>query len=127
VAVGPHEQEHRLGELAVCPPQALAHLCHDEGLIALFWSMTKGSSAAPSSTDIAEADLETVIRNFLTGQYSNAVRVIGLNTAEGWSLDLSEDIAIEILQRAIDADENLGAACKPASNPARIEVLAGRQ
>jgi hypothetical protein len=89
--------------------------------------MTKGSSAAPSSTDIAEADLETVIRNFLTGQYSNAVRVIGLNTAEGWSLDLSEDIAIEILQRAIDADENLGAACKPASNPARIEVLAGRQ
>jgi hypothetical protein len=31
-------------------------------------------------TDIAEADRETVIRNFLSGQYSNALRVIAFNT-----------------------------------------------
>ena len=35
-------------------------------------------------TDIAEADCETVIRNFLSGQYSNALRVVAFNTAEGW-------------------------------------------
>jgi hypothetical protein len=51
-------------------------------------------------TDIAEADRQTVLRNFLSGQYSNALRVIAFNTAEGWSPDVSEDIADELLQRA---------------------------
>jgi hypothetical protein len=59
-------------------------------------------------TDPAEADRESIIRNFLSGQYGNAVRVVAFNTAEGWSWDVSEDIAREVLQRAIDADENLG-------------------
>jgi hypothetical protein len=59
-------------------------------------------------TDIAEADREAVIRNFLSGQYSNALRVVAFNTAEGWSRDVSEDIAGEVLERAFDADDNLG-------------------
>jgi hypothetical protein len=58
-------------------------------------------------TDIAEADRETVIRDFLSGQYSNALRVVAFNTAEGWSRDVSEDIADEVLDRAFDADDNL--------------------
>src|SRR5271169_4101607 len=63
-------------------------------------------------TDPAEADRETIIRNFLSGQYDNAVRVVAFNTAEGWSWDVSEDIAREVLQRAIDADEDLGEDAK---------------
>jgi hypothetical protein len=59
-------------------------------------------------TDIAEADRETVLRNFLSGQYSNALRVIAFNTTEGWSRDVSEEIAGELLERAFDADNNLG-------------------
>jgi hypothetical protein len=59
-------------------------------------------------TDPAEADRETIIRNFLSGQYSNALRVVAFNTAEGWSRDVSEDIAGEVLERAFDADDNLG-------------------
>src|ERR1700738_1181110 len=59
-------------------------------------------------TDPAKADRETIIRNFLTGQYGNALRVVAFNTAEGWSWDVSEDIALEILQRAVDADQVLG-------------------
>jgi hypothetical protein len=35
--------------------------------------------------DPAQAHRETIIRNFLSGQYSNALRVIAFNTAEGWS------------------------------------------
>jgi hypothetical protein len=58
-------------------------------------------------TDIAEADRETVIRDFLSGQYSNALRVVAFNTAEGWSRDVSEEIAGELLDRAFDADDNL--------------------
>ncbi len=63
---------------------------------------------AYAETDPAEADRETVIRNFLSGQYSNALRVIAFNTAEGWSRDVSEDIAGDVLERAFNAADNLG-------------------
>src|SRR5712675_2464937 len=63
---------------------------------------------AYDETDPAKADRETIIRNFLTGQYNNALRVVAFNTAEGWSWDASEDIALEVLERAFDADDNLG-------------------
>ena len=45
------------------------------------------------------ADLETIITDLLNDQYKNPVRVIGFNTAEGWSRDVSEDVAAELLHR----------------------------
>jgi hypothetical protein len=54
-----------------------------------------------------EADRETVIRNFLSGQYSNALRVVAFNTAESWSQDVSENIVSEVLERAVDGDDTL--------------------
>ena len=44
-------------------------------------------------------DLETVVQYLLSGQYKNPVRVISFNTAEGWSQDVSADIAHELRQR----------------------------
>ena len=44
-------------------------------------------------TDPDSTDRETVIRDLLDGQYSNPVRVISFNIAEGWSRDASDDIA----------------------------------
>ncbi len=67
---------------------------------------------AYDETDPARADRETIIRNFLSGQYSNALRVVAFNTAEGWSRDVSEDIAGEVLERAFDADDNRGEDAK---------------
>jgi hypothetical protein len=58
-------------------------------------------------TDAAEADRETIIRNLISGQYGNPLRVVAFNTAEGWSQDVSEDVANEVLDRAYDADETL--------------------
>ena len=45
------------------------------------------------------ADLETIISDLLRGEYANPVRVIGFNTTEGWSRDVSEDVASELLYR----------------------------
>ena len=50
-------------------------------------------------TDVEQTDLETVISDMLEGQYSDPVRVVGFNTAEGWSRDVSEDVAHEIRYR----------------------------
>jgi hypothetical protein len=50
-------------------------------------------------TDVETADLETVITDLLNDQYKSPVRVIGFNTAEGWSRDVSGEIAHEIRRR----------------------------
>jgi hypothetical protein len=50
-------------------------------------------------TDVDEADRETIIRDIIGGQYEKAARVVAFNTAEGWSRDISEDIAREIVER----------------------------
>ena len=51
-------------------------------------------------TDVDEADLEAVIGDLMSGQYSDPIGVVAFNTAEGWSSDASEDIPREILRRA---------------------------
>jgi hypothetical protein len=58
-------------------------------------------------TDKAEADRETIIRNFLSGQYSRPLRVVAFNVDEHWCRDVSEDIAGEVLQRATVASHEL--------------------
>jgi hypothetical protein len=56
-------------------------------------------------TDEAKADEETVLNNIGSGEYSNPVRVVAFNTVEGWSRDVTEDIARALLDReAREAD-----------------------
>jgi hypothetical protein len=50
-------------------------------------------------TDEDQADFETIISGLLGGQYSNPVHVFAFNAADGWSRDVSEDIADEIRYR----------------------------
>jgi hypothetical protein len=50
--------------------------------------------------DAQTTDLETVITDLLECQYGNPVRVVAFNTAEGWSKDVSDDIAHELRRRA---------------------------
>jgi len=50
-------------------------------------------------TDEAEADLETVIEDMMAGQYNHPMRVVGFNTSEGWSRDVSEHVAWEVVKR----------------------------
>jgi hypothetical protein len=50
-------------------------------------------------TYVEATDLETVISDLLSGEYSNPVRVVAFNTAEQWSQDVSEDVAHELRHR----------------------------
>ena len=49
--------------------------------------------------DAEVTDLETVITDLLTGQYSDPIRVIAFNTVERWARDVSEDVARELRRR----------------------------
>jgi hypothetical protein len=52
-------------------------------------------------TDVERADLESVISDLMSGEYSDPVRVVAFNAAERCAEDASEDIAREI-QRRVD-------------------------
>jgi len=55
-------------------------------------------------TDEAAASERDVVSNISSGQYPKPIRVVAFNTAEGWSRDVTEDIAQALLER--DASEN---------------------
>ena len=52
-------------------------------------------------TDEDSADLEALVRNMLAGEYRRPVRVVAFNTGEFWSRDVSEDVAWEVINRAV--------------------------
>ncbi len=58
-------------------------------------------------TSVEDANLENVLTDPLNGQFSNPVRVIGFNAAEGWSRDVSEDVAYELSRRCAEQARDL--------------------
>jgi hypothetical protein len=50
-------------------------------------------------------DRATLIRHLLEDQYSSPVRIVAFNTAEGWSRDVSDEIAAELAQACADRGE----------------------
>jgi hypothetical protein len=49
--------------------------------------------------DIETATFETVVTELLEGQYFNPVQVFSFNPDEGWSRDVSADVAAELRRR----------------------------
>jgi hypothetical protein len=60
-----------------------------------------GLALAWCETDQEHTDRESVITDLTTGQYSDPVRVVAFNTVEGWSRDVSEELADEIARGCV--------------------------
>jgi hypothetical protein len=58
-------------------------------------------------TDERGTSLEAVVDDLLTGQFQNPERVVAFNTSEGWSRDVSEDVAREIVRRVAECGRQL--------------------
>jgi len=52
-------------------------------------------------TDEEHTDRDVVMQHLFEGQYSDPIRVVSFNTAEGWSRDVSEDFADELRNRCM--------------------------
>jgi hypothetical protein len=50
-------------------------------------------------TEVEATDFETVVTDLLSGQYRNPQRVVAMNVTEGWSRDVSADVAHELRRR----------------------------
>ena len=56
-------------------------------------------------TDEVSTTREVLIRDLVSGQYGNPVRMVAFNTAEGWSRDVTKDNADELRRRLVEYDE----------------------
>ena len=56
-------------------------------------------------TNVESADRETLIRDLVEGQYSRPLRIVAFNVAEGWSRDVTIDIADELRRRYAEFGE----------------------
>jgi hypothetical protein len=54
------------------------------------------SGANGPTIDENEADETTIIGNIINGEYSHPVRVVAFNTHEGWSRNVTEEIAFKL-------------------------------
>jgi len=56
-------------------------------------------------TDEDRTDRETLIRDMVEGRYTHPVRIVSFNTSEGWSRDVTTDIADELRRRYVEFGE----------------------
>jgi len=61
-------------------------------------------------TDDQRTDRTAIIHGILDGQYNMPVRVVAFNTAEGWSRDVSGEIADALLLACAKDDREVPAA-----------------
>ena len=63
------------------------------------------SGSVYRETEIERTDFDTIISDFMTGQFNDPVRVVAFNTLEHWADDVSKDVAQEIQARCDIAGE----------------------
>jgi hypothetical protein len=56
-------------------------------------------------TDKNATDRQTLIRDLVEGEFSNPVRIVAFNIAEGWCRDVTVDIADELRRRVVEYGE----------------------
>jgi hypothetical protein len=56
-------------------------------------------------TDKGSTEREAVIRALVDGEFSKPVRIVAFNTAEGWSRDVTVEIAEELSRRYVEFGE----------------------
>jgi hypothetical protein len=70
------------------------------------------SGRAYRETAEEAADFSTVVDDLMAGQFNNPVRVIAFNIDEGWSRDVSDHVAWELLKRVAKEDKPLAGAAR---------------
>ena len=56
-------------------------------------------------TDKGSTDRETLIRALVDEEFTRPLRIVAFNTAEGWSRDVTVDIADELRRRYVEFGE----------------------
>ena len=126
MSVGPSSTNVAQYGLAALAPKPCGGTVHSD-LVAVEFAMRPSPSIVPgidrdvcmvlddfgpigrawSEINVEDTDFETVITNLLDGRFSNPIRVVAFNTAEGWSRDVSEVVALELRVRCANQGREL--------------------
>jgi len=87
---------------SIVPEDDVYLVLHDFGRLGRAWR----------ETDEAGASRTTLVRNLLEGQYENPARIVAFNTVEGWSRDVTVEIADELRRRYIEYDNVPGSVLR---------------
>ena len=55
--------------------------------------------------DGKDSDRETLIRDLMDDRYGHPVRIVVFNTVEGWSRNVTTEIAAELRQRSAEGED----------------------
>jgi hypothetical protein len=69
------------------------------------WKTSAVSVGHGVKTDEAATSRATLIRNLIDEQYEHPVRIVAFNTMEGWSRDVTVDVADELRRRYAEFSE----------------------
>jgi hypothetical protein len=86
-------------------PSIAADLPDDEDVYLVLDDFGERLGRAWREASEERTDRETLINDLLTGEYTNPVRVVAFNTKEGWSRDVTVDIADELRRRYVELDD----------------------
>ena len=92
--------------MSVAPPIVPTH--SGTGTVYLVLDDFGALGRAYREMDESEADLAHVVRHMVRGEFNRPVRVIAFNVDEGWSRDVSVEVANAVADVADEQDRSLG-------------------
>jgi hypothetical protein len=86
-------------------PSIAADLPDDQDVYLVLDDFGERLGRAWRETSEERTDRETLISDLLRGEYMSPVRIVAFNTEEGWSRDVTVDIADELRRRYVELDD----------------------
>lgn len=87
------------------PPRTRSHLSANHDVYLVLEDFGGGLGRAWCETAEEDTSRATAVRHLLEGQYEHPARIVAFNTAEGWSRDVTADIADELRRRFVELDD----------------------
>jgi hypothetical protein len=86
-------------------PSIVPHVAADQDVYLVLEDFGGRLGRAWCETAEEDASRATLMRHLIDGLYEHPTRIVAFNTAEGWSRDVTIDVADELRRRVVEFDE----------------------
>ncbi|MET4176276.1 hypothetical protein ABIB99_007396 [Bradyrhizobium sp. LA6.1] len=86
-------------------PSIVPHAPKDQDVYLVLEDFGGRLGRAWCETDEEDSNRATLVRRLMGGQYECPARIVAFNTTEGWSRDVTVEIADELRRRFVEFDE----------------------
>jgi hypothetical protein len=86
-------------------PSIVPHASTDQDVYLVLEDFGGRLGRAWCETAADDTNRATLMRHLMEGQYECPARIVAFNTAEGWSRDVTVEIADELRRRFVELDE----------------------